>query len=51
MDLARGPQSPGTHELLWDGRGADGAPVRNGVYFVRGMIGTQRITGQLTFLK
>jgi len=50
-ELAAGPQSPGTHELRWDGRGADGALVRSGVYFVRGTIGAQRLAGQLTFLK
>jgi flagellar hook capping protein FlgD len=50
-DLAVGPQTPGVHELRWDGRGADGTLVRSGVYFVRGMIGTQRVAGQLTFLR
>jgi hypothetical protein len=50
-DLAIGPQTPGVHELRWDGRGADGTLVRSGVYFVRGTIGTQRVTGQLTFLR
>jgi hypothetical protein len=50
-ELAGGSQSPGPHELRWDGRGADGAQVRSGVYFVRGTIGAQRLAGQLTFLK
>ncbi len=50
-ELARGPQSPGVHEVRWDGHGANGARVRSGVYFVRGMIGGQRITGQLTVLR
>jgi hypothetical protein len=51
QELAVGPQAPGAHELRWDGRGADGAQVRSGVYFVRGSIGAQRVAGQLTFLK
>ena len=50
-DLAVGFQTPGVHQLSWDGRGADGAPAKSGVYFVRGTIGTQRVTGQLTFLR
>jgi hypothetical protein len=50
-ELARGPREPGTHEARWDGRGADGSPARSGVYFVRGVVGSQRIAGQLTFLR
>ena len=50
-ELLRGPQSPGTLRVLWDGRGDDGAPVRSGVYMVRGLIGMQRIGGQITVLR
>jgi flagellar hook capping protein FlgD len=50
-DLAIGPQAPGVHQMRWDGRGADGTLVRSGVYFVRGTIGSQRVAGQLTFLR
>ena len=50
-ELTRGQKDPGTHEVRWDGRGADGAPVRSGVYFLRGAVGAQSIRGQLTFLK
>ena len=50
IDLATGLQSPGLHEVRWNGRGADGSVVRSGVYFVRGMVGAQRVAGQLTFL-
>ena len=50
-ELMRGPQSPGTLRVLWDGRGDDGAPVRSGVYMVRGLIGPQRIGGQITVLR
>jgi hypothetical protein len=49
--LLRGPQSPGTLQVRWDGRGDDGAPVRSGVYMVRGLIGSQRIGGQVTVLR
>ena len=50
IDLASGPQDPGTHDVRWDGRSANGAPVRSGVYFVRGVVGAQRLAGQLTLL-
>ena len=50
-ELARGPEEPGVHEVRWDGRGANGVRVRSGVYFVRGMIGDQRVAGQLTVLR
>jgi len=50
-ELARGSQAPGVHEARWDGVGANGARVRSGVYFVRGMVGSQRIAGQLTVLR
>jgi len=50
-ELARGPQAPGVHEVRWDGRGSNGARVRSGVYFVRGLIGDQRVAGQLTVLR
>ncbi|HEY2954081.1 MAG TPA: FlgD immunoglobulin-like domain containing protein [Candidatus Eisenbacteria bacterium] len=50
-ELARGSQAPGVHEARWDGVGANGARVRSGVYFVRGVVGNQRIAGQLTVLR
>jgi hypothetical protein len=50
-DLASGLQVSGIHEVRWDGRGTDGAPVHTGVYFVRGRVGDQRIHGQLTVLR
>jgi endonuclease/exonuclease/phosphatase family metal-dependent hydrolase len=33
--LARGTLPAGRHDLSWDGRGADGASVGSGIYFVR----------------
>lgn len=50
-ELEGGPQVPGIHEVRWDGLGADGARVRSGVYFVRGLIGTRRVAGQLMVLR
>ncbi len=49
-ELVRGPQAPGLHEARWDGRGADGARMQSGVYFVRGRIGERSVTGQLTLM-
>ncbi|MEZ4650746.1 MAG: FlgD immunoglobulin-like domain containing protein [Candidatus Eisenbacteria bacterium] len=34
-DLFEGRLGNGAHELVWDGRSADGAPVPGGVYFAR----------------
>jgi hypothetical protein len=33
--LSPGPLSSGRHEIQWDGRGADGAPLPSGVYWVK----------------
>lgn len=33
--LPAGPLGTGSHEISWDGRGADGAPAAAGVYLVR----------------
>jgi len=45
--LVDGAQPGGGHQLVWDGRGADGASVAPGVYFFRleadGVSGTQKL--------
>lgn len=41
--LARGRFAPGAHVVPWDGRGADGARARAGMYFVRGRIGQDEV--------
>ncbi len=34
-----GPMAAGVHEIVWDGRAADGRPVASGIYFCRAEIG------------
>lgn len=33
--LARGPQPPGIHHVIWDGKNSAGAKLANGLYFYR----------------
>jgi len=46
-DVVRGEQSAGEHVVAWDGRGASGAVVSSGIYFVRiesrGQVRTRKI--------
>jgi hypothetical protein len=48
--LAYGPQAPGIHVARWDGRDAQGAAVRKGLYFVRARVGTVERRAQVTFV-
>lgn len=50
-ELARGSFEPGRHEVRWDGRDGAGAPVRNGMYFVVGRIGGDRVDTRLTLVR
>jgi len=42
---------PGSKELVWNGRDADGKPVANGIYFLAWQQGMQRGTSKLLRLK
>ena len=41
----------GPHEVIWDGRDDSGQSVRNGVYFVHGRVGADRVSSTLTKLR
>jgi len=41
----------GPHEISWDGRDDNGRGVNNGVYFVNGRVGPDRVSSTLTLLK
>ena len=43
--LVSGQQSPGYHEVTWDARGDNGVQVSPGVYFLKAIVGTERIKG------
>ena len=43
--------SPGTHEIIWDGRDDLERPLPSGVYVVRIMADGKRVTGKLTLIK
>jgi hypothetical protein len=49
--LADEVQSPGAHELWWDGRGDDGRTLPGGAYFVRATTGGRLIQSRLTLLR
>lgn len=48
--LARGPFAAGPHELAWDGRGEDGAPLGAGLLFVRLRAGTHEAVRRVVAL-
>ncbi|MCU0638775.1 MAG: Ig-like domain-containing protein [Candidatus Krumholzibacteria bacterium] len=41
----------GSHTVVWDGRGADGAAMSSGVYFYRLTAGRERISRKMVLLK
>ena len=43
--------SQGPHEVIWDGRDDAGRSVNNGVYFVHGRVGVDRVSSTLTLLR
>ena len=49
--LDDGLQTPGTHRATWDGRDLMGARMRNGVYFVHVLVGSETRLVRVTFLK
>ena len=50
-ELVRGGRSAGAHELVWDGAGEDGRPLRAGAYFVRGRVGDERVQARLMLVR
>lgn len=50
-DVVRGEQPAGEHVAAWDGRGANGAVVSSGIYFVRIESGGQVRTRKIALLK
>lgn len=49
--LVDGMQSPGTHQLTWDGLGDDGRTLPGGVYFVRALTGGRLLQSRLTLVR
>jgi hypothetical protein len=49
--LVRQSQPAGRYEVGWDGRDAEGAAVRSGVYFLRGRIGDERVHGRVLVVR
>jgi hypothetical protein len=49
--LGKGPLTPGTHVLEWDGRDDAGAPLRSGVYFCRVDAATFHATRRLVLIR
>jgi hypothetical protein len=49
--VSDGPFSPGEQEVVWDGRGAGGAAVPSGVYFVRLQASDGVRTGRLVLVR
>jgi hypothetical protein len=49
--LADGLQSPGRHNIAWDGRNEQGIRMRDGMYFIHAQIGSQARQVRVTFLR
>ncbi len=49
--LAAGTFSAGTHEIVWDGRNAQGRPVGSGVYFARLQSGTETAVKKMVLIR
>lgn len=49
--LANGVHDAGAHEIQWDGRNANGAPVSTGVYLYRLTSSTETLTRKMILLK
>lgn len=50
-ELAAGQIGGGTHEVRWDGRDKNGAPVSSGIYLYRLEVGAQKLTGKMALVK
>ena len=51
ITLVNGVQSPGTYEVLWNGRNAVGQQVASGVYLYRLTTSESRVSKRMTLLK
>jgi flagellar hook assembly protein FlgD len=49
--LASGLMIPGRHEIVWDGRDANGGKVASGVYFYRVEFDQKTITKKMVHLR
>jgi hypothetical protein len=49
--LRQGEADAGEHEVLWDGRSAEGRPAASGVYFVRLVASGERRTIKAVLLR
>jgi hypothetical protein len=49
--LVEGPQQAGLFQAGWDGTDGSGARVRSGVYFIRGSIGADRVSGRVMVVR
>jgi len=49
--LVDGLQSPGSHELSWDGRAEDGRELPRGVYFLHASTGGQLLQSRITLIR
>ena len=49
--LADGTFAPGKHKMVWDGTGANGLPVANGIYFYKLVAGEQILTKRLSLAR
>lgn len=49
--LADGPRAAGSHDLTWNGAGADGVPAAPGVYFARVESGPVSVLRKVTLLR
>ncbi len=49
--LFRGRLPSGPREFRWDGRGADGVPAANGVYFYRAVVGGKTLARKLILMR
>ena len=49
--LERGMRKPGDGITVWDGRDDQGTQVARGVYYVRGILGSQRYTSRVVVLR
>ena len=49
--LESGFQSPGPHEIRWDGRNDRGAIQTNGVYFIRARLGNEEKEFSIVYMR
>jgi hypothetical protein len=49
--LHDGPAAPGGHGFTWDGRGADGSLLADGVYFYRVRAAGQTLSRKVILLR